>query len=97
MLLAHSQIWDEFDWLPYTTAMNWLIISSSGVVSRAHVDSNGLGTVGLCLTGQKLWVVGTPKAADYLESTQAYSDFQDLGLSDKFIWQPILMTAGSAM
>ena len=97
MLSAYFRTSEECHSLPDTSGMNWLIISSPGVVSRAHVDSNGLGTVGLCLTGQKLWVVGTPKATDYLESTQAYSDFQDLGLSDKFIWQPILMTAGSAM
>ena len=97
MLSAYFRTSEECHSLPDTSGMNWLIISSSGVVSRAHVDSNGVGTVGLCLTGLKLWVIGTPKDSNYFYSTTVYSDFQDLGLSDKFIWQSILMPAGTAM
>lgn len=48
---------------------SWAIASTEGVISRVHVDTGGLCTVSMPLTGEKYWNVGTPR--DSVRGTKA--------------------------
>lgn len=79
---------------------SWAIISTAGVISRVHVDTGGLGTVSMVLTGEKYWAIGEPRSrvsGDLRHSTNAYADFDSGTINPHYRWEAVSLTPGTAL
>ena len=80
---------------------SWAIASSQDVVSRIHIDTCGLATASVVLTGKKFWVVGDPlpvgSQRSSPDSVRAYEKF-DSAEPDKFLrWEGVTLRPGNVL
>lgn len=84
---------------------SWAIASTPGVTSRLHVDTGGLATVSLPLTGEKFWAVATPRTVSYDQgnsniergSVNCYKDFNAGYVDPRYRWEAVSLNAGTAL
>lgn len=81
---------------------SWAIVSTTGVISRLHVDTGGLGTVSMPLLGEKFWAVGEsirqPDTEDLRrDSTSRYKDFHSGRVDEMFRWEAVSLNPGTAL
>lgn len=83
-----------------TAHTSWAISSTPGVVSRVHVDTTGLCTVSLPLTGEKLWAVATPipgVAGIEDGDVTKYVEFHDSKIDRRYRWEAVSLTNQTAL
>lgn len=80
---------------------SWAIASTPGVVSRLHTDTSGLATVSLPLTGEKFWVVGSPRPEYAAElgdgNLRLYAEFDDEKVDPRYRWEGVSLNQHTAL